>query len=307
MSVSGCRSSGVGENFEEVSKVIFSVLNRILATILLVVVSSCAVAGQSMDNFFPWCIVAYDSKERTPEERVALLSNLGFTKYAYDWRDHHLDDMSTEMSLMKEAGIETIAVWLWLNASRDSVGHLSMANKRVFEILQNTNTETTIWMSMSPNFFEDLSQSEAMKKGREFVQFIADEARKINCSVALYNHTGWFADTSNQIEIIEALPTHDIRIVYSFHHAQADAERFSEIAGKIAPHLVAVNLGGVKKEGPKIITISEGDFEKDMIDQLIKVGYKGPWGILDHVEGKDAREVLRANIEGLRSLKIEGF
>ncbi len=286
------------------SKVHYSVLNRISAAIFMVVVSICTVAGQSMDNLFPWCIVAYDSKERTPEERVALLSNMGFTRYAYDWRDHHLDDMPTELQLMKEAGIETIAVWLWLNASRDSLGNLSMANKKVFEILQNTNTETTIWMSMSPNFFEELSQPEAMKKATEFVNFIANKANEIGCSLALYNHTGWFADTSNQIEIIEALPEHDIRIVYSFHHAQADAERFSEIAGKIAPHLVAVNLGGVKKEGPKIITISEGDFEKDMIEQLIQAGYKGPWGILDHVEGKDAKEVLKANIEGLRSLKI---
>jgi len=296
-----------GGNFDNVSNVLFSVLSRIFVTIFMITASFCMAIGQSMNDLFPWCIVAYDVKDRTPMERVELLSDMGFTKYAYDWRDRHLDDMSTELNLMREAEIETIAVWLWLNATRDSVGNLGVANRRVFEILKETKTETTIWLSMSPNFFEDLSQSEAMKKATEFVHFIADEASKINCSVALYNHTGWFANTSNQLEIIHALTAYDIRMVYSFHHAQSDVADFSEIAGKIVPYLVSVNLGGVKVEGPKVITIGEGDFEKEMIEQLIRAGYKGPWGILDHVEGKDSKEVLMANIEGLRSLKIDGF
>ena len=47
-----------------------------------------------MDNLYPWCIVAFDSLERSQSERINMLNELGFSKYAYDWRDEHLDDMA---------------------------------------------------------------------------------------------------------------------------------------------------------------------------------------------------------------------
>ncbi len=285
----------------------FQIFKRISASTLVILALYYSVSGQSMSNLYPWCIVAYDSEDRTPVERVELLQCLGFTKYAYDWRDRHLDDMPNELFLMKNAGIETVAVWLWLNASRDSVGNLSVANRKVFKILKDTQTKSTIWMSMSPNFFEGLSQVESLRKATDFVHYIAEEAQKVGCALALYNHTGWFGDTSNQIELIEALEEYDIRIVYSFHHAQSDVDEFDQIARKITPYLVAVNLSGVKKHGPKIMTIGDGDHEKEMIETLIEAGFDGPWGILDHVEGEDTKEVLKANIEGLRSLKIKDF
>ena len=39
----------------------------------------------AMDNLVAWCIVPFDAKNRGPAERVEMLKNLGFKKYAYDW------------------------------------------------------------------------------------------------------------------------------------------------------------------------------------------------------------------------------
>src|SRR4051812_40766284 len=38
------------------------------------------------DNLIAWCIVPFDSKNRAPEERAAMLERLGFKHFAYDWR-----------------------------------------------------------------------------------------------------------------------------------------------------------------------------------------------------------------------------
>jgi hypothetical protein len=43
-----------------------------------------------MDNYFAWCIVPFDSQNRTPAQRMEMLKTLGFQSYAYDWREKHL-------------------------------------------------------------------------------------------------------------------------------------------------------------------------------------------------------------------------
>ncbi|MFD0837333.1 sugar phosphate isomerase/epimerase family protein [Mariniflexile aquimaris] len=246
--------------------------------------------------------MAYDSMQRSPQERISMLKELGFTKYAYDWRDKHLDDTETELKLARENNIEIISVWLWLNAERDSLGRLSPSNERIFEILKAQQIKTTLWVSFSNNFFKNLTQEQSIFKASEFITFVYEKAQEIDCNIALYNHSGWFGDINNQIEIINALPQHKLTMVYNFHHAHQYLDDFPQIAQKIMPYLACVNLNGMTKDGPKISPIGSGDFEKDMIKQLRDNGFKGPWGIMGHVENKDAKSVLEQNINGLRSL-----
>ena len=63
-----------------------------------------------------------------------------------------------------------------------------------------------------------------------------------------------------------------------------------------------VNLNGMKPDGPKILPIGSGDYEKQMLDTLIDSGYHGPFGILGHIDTADVREILLKNLEGYRCL-----
>lgn len=265
-----------------------------------------------MNNVYPWCIVAFDSVERSPAERIHMLKELGFVKYAYDWRDKHLDEMERELTLAKENDIEIISVWLWLNAKRDSLGHLNPSNERIFEVLKDVQLKTTLWLSFNNNFFEDLTQEQSIHRATEIIKFVDMKAKEIGCKIALYNHSGWFGQPNNQVEIIKALPQCDLSIVYNFHHAHQHLEEFPQIVEKIRPYLSSVNLNGMGKEGAKILPIGEGDYEKDMIKLLIDNGFTGPWGILGHVENEDVKKVLEQNIAGFDSLakvmaKKQGF
>ncbi|WP_297765222.1 TIM barrel protein [uncultured Muriicola sp.] len=257
----------------------------------------------AIENTYPWCIVAYDSLERSPKERIALIKEIGFNKYAYDWRDEHLDDTHTELKLATEHNIEIVSVWLWLNAKRDSLNSLSPANRRIMSIVESLNLKTTFWVSFSGNFFENLSQSASVDKATELVNFIATKANSIGCQVALYNHSGWFGDPMNQLEIIRALPDHDLGLVYNFHHAHQSIDDFPSITKAIAPYLVAVNLNGMQRNNKKILTLGKGEHEKRMIFELQKQGFNGPWGILGHVAESDVEKILRANLEGLMLLQ----
>lgn len=254
------------------------------------------------ENIIPWCIVAFDSVNRSPLQRIEMLKDFGFDKYAYDWRDHHLDDMLEEIQLARENSIEVVSVWLWLNAERDSLGQLSMSNQRMFKNLKESKLETTLWLSFNNNFFEGLDHAEALKRGIDLVKFINEKAAAINCTVALYNHTGWFGNPYNQVEIIKALPQFNLKIVYNFHHGHEHIDTFGEIADVMLPYLVNVNLNGMKSGGPKILPVGQGDHEGEMIQVLLDKGYNGPWGVLGHVENADVKFVLEQNRNGLNLL-----
>ena len=257
----------------------------------------------TIEDTFPWCIVAYDSLDRTPSERIEMMKEFGFTKYAYDWRDKHLPESKNELILAQKNNIEIISVWTWLNAKRDSVNKLSLSNEKMFSIVKELKLETTIWVGLSESYFKETNHQESLAKATEIIRFVAEKANTMNCKIALYNHKGWFGNPLNQIEIIKALPNHDLSIVYNFHHGHADMENFKELAPKMIPYLSAVNLNGMQKDGKKILPIGEGDYEKEMINELINAGFKGPWGILGHVDEQDVKIVIKKNIEGLISVQ----
>ncbi len=64
-----------------------------------------------------------------------------------------------------------------------------------------------------------------------------------------------------------------------------------------------VNINGIRKEGPQILTIGEGDFENEMINVLRDEGFDGPWGILVHIKSEHVQKVLERNMNGLKSLR----
>ncbi len=278
---------------------------RLIIVLLFSIIFGCEQNTNiiSIDNTFPWCIVAYDSLDRTPQERIKMMTEIGFTKYAYDWRDRHLVDSKNELILAQENGIEIISVWIWLNPKRDSVHKLSPANENMFKIVEELNLETTFWVGLSESYFKKTTQEESLELATNLINYVAKKADSNNCKVALYNHKGWFGNPLNQIEIIKALPEHDLSLVYNFHHGHQDKDDFSELAPKIQPYLSAVNLNGMEKDGKKILTIGHGVYEKEMLHTLKEIGFKGPWGILGHVGEKDVEKVLKDNLAGLKRIQ----
>lgn len=257
------------------------------------------------DNTFAWCIVPFDSEERTPEERLDMLQDLGITSYAYDWREKHLDEMATEIQLAGDRGVDINAVWLWIDANHDTLGQLSAANERVLQIMEESGLKTSIWMSFHENYFAELEPVEALAKGIEMVKYISTRAQKVGGRVGLYNHGAWFGEPENQIAILKALPEYSIGLIYNFHHAHEQLDAFPDLVKKMKPYLWAVNLNGMRAEGPKILPIGKGDLEQGMIQLLKNEGYQGPWGVLGHVETEDVKLILQENLTGLQALEIE--
>ncbi len=292
-------------NKEGGHKMNHSLLRVFILLIILTLNVSCSKDKETLidrNDLYPWCIVAFDSLERSPHQRISMLKDLQFDKYAYDGNKTYLDGLELELALAQENQIEVTAVWFWLNAKRDSLHQLSQSNERLLSILEQSEVHPTLWVSFNNNFFKDQSHETSLKEAIELISMIYEKATKLGSKVALYNHGGWFGDPDHMVEIIRALPEYELSIVYNFHHAQEDLTDLPRILKLITPYLSAVNLNGVTVGGPKILAVGAGELERQMVQMLLENGYNGPWGVLGHIKHEDVRIVLERNLEGIRTL-----
>ena len=255
------------------------------------------------DNLVAWCIVPFDVKERTPVQRAAMLNELGITKLAYDWREKHIPEFDEEIETLKKNNIALQAFWYYSRPDPENDSHL----KTIFEVLERQNVKTEIWcMVAGIDNIEEMSQEEKIQAHAKPIRYIAEKAAAIGCKVGLYNHGGWFGEPENQLAIIDFLKIDNLGIVYNFHHAKEQIDRFPEFFPKIQPHLLSLNLAGLHKgdsgESAKVVPIGEGNAEQEMIRLVKDSGYDGPVGIINEETAPDARDGLTMNMEGLQKV-----
>jgi hypothetical protein len=154
-------------------------------------------------------------------------------------------------------------------------------------------------VGFAPGFFEGMADAARVARGAEMVGYLADRAAETKSRVALYNHGDWFGEPENQVRIIEALRGREVGIVYNFHHGHQDIPRFEVVVRTIRPYLWVVNLDGMRPEGPKILPFGTGTHERRMLQAVVDSGFGGPFGVLSHVDGADAEEILKGNLKGL--------
>ena len=247
------------------------------------------------ENLVAWCIVPFDAEKRGPEERAAMLKRLGFTKFAYDYRAEHIPTFDAEMEALKKQGIELTAWWFPPSLSDEARG--------ILDVLKRHKLKTQLWVTgggdptKSPEEQAARIQAEAAR-----IRPIAEEAAKIGCTVALYNHGGWFGEPENQLAIIEELKLANVGIVYNQHHGHDHLGRFPELLKRMLPHLVCLNLNGMipdgERRGQKIMPLAQGELDLALLKTVRDSGYRGPIGILGHTQD-DAEERLMDNLDGL--------
>ncbi len=253
----------------------------------------------SKGNLLAWCIVPFDSAQRGPVERAQMLKRLGITMFVYDWRDKDIPTFDQEIDALSKYGIKLQGFWLTSGLEPENEKNVAT----VLDLLKRRKLKTGIWYLVTPPpGFDGLSQEEKLAKTARAVGYLADEAGKIGCSVGLYNHGGWFGEPENELAILKKAGRSNVGMVYNFHHGREQMDRFPEFFPKIVPHLMAVNLNGMKKDAPMILTLGEGDRELGMLRVIRDSGYHGPIGLLNHRTDQDAEVGLRNNMAGLEKL-----
>ncbi len=249
------------------------------------------------DNLVAWCIVPFDSQKRGPDERVAVLKELGFKKYAYDWRAEHLPTFDHELDLLKKEGIELTSVWFPAGLNDEA--------KTILGLLEKHGIKTQLWITMGDPA-PGKSDEEKAEAAASAIRPIAEAAGKIGCRVSLYNHGGWFGEPENQLKVISKIGKDNVGIVYNLHHGHDHLDRFAKMLDAIIPHLDVLNLNGMdvdgERKGRKILALGEGERDLQLLKTIAASKYTGPIGILGHT-GDDMRLRLMDNLDGLEWLR----
>ena len=276
----------------------------------LMIVASCMSRSASAkdifdhDNLVAWCIVPFDAKKRTPEQRAQMLEKLGIHRFAYDWRAEHLPTFDAELDQLKQHNIELTALWFPAELNGDARTLLAGIKKH--------DLRPQLWVMTQINPQGD--QAKAVASAAAVIRPIAVEAAKLKCQVALYNHGGWFGEPENQIAIIESLKKDGITnvgMVYNQHHGHEHLAHFPQLLAKMKPYLLALNLNGMTKDGDKtnkkILPLAQGELDLQLLKIIRDSGYTGPIGILNHTD-EDAEGRLMDNLDGLDWLvaKLDG-
>lgn len=252
------------------------------------------------DNLLAWCIVPFDAEQRGPEARAAMLEELGITMLAYDWRNEHIPTFDDEWKALNRHNITLQGFWMMTGKDPEHDEGVEV----IFDFLERNNVRTQLWLFVTEwEGFDGLRQEEKLEAVAQRVAYITDRAAALGCDVGLYNHRGWFGEPENQLAIIGQLNRPNIGIVYNFHHAVKDHERFSEFFPKIKPHLYALNLAGIRaSDDEQFYGLGEGDIEQRLIRIVLESDYDGPVGIINHDRQRDARVGLLKEMEGLKAI-----
>lgn len=284
-----------------------SAMTSFLMVLTLLVTNWSSARGDDLDhlsganslfakqNLAAWCIVPFDSQKRNPEQRAAMLKQMGITKLAYDYRAEHIPEFDRELAALRAKQIELTAWWFPTTLNDEA--------KLILDVLKRNQTKTQLWVTGGGEPTKNAAeQAERVKAEADRIRPIAEAAAAIGCQVALYNHGGWFGDPDNQLAIIRELKLPNVGIVYNLHHGHADLERLPELLQRMRPHLLAFNLNGMApkgdQHGKKILPIGLGAADVAVLKTLRASGYRGVIGILNHTE-LDAEARLLDNLDGL--------
>lgn len=273
---------------------------------------SCGAALPSTGNFsrtnlVAWCVVPFDSRKRGPEERAEMLERLGIRRLAYDWRSEHIPTFDAEISAMRSHGIQ-ITAW-WFPAALNSEA------QAILGAIGRHRIHPQLWVTLGTEPEPDADRlASKIEEAVGILSPICREARRLGCAVGLYNHLGWFGEPTNQLVVLGKLRAAgytNAGMVYNFHHAHSHIGDFAAQFRRMQPHLLALNLNGMVRNGDalgkKIIPLGTGDEELGLLRIVQASGWRGDVGLIGHTD-EDAELKLRKELDGLERLapQLEG-
>ena len=213
------------------------------------------------DNLIAWCIVPFDSKKRSPEERAAMLERLGFRHFAYDWRAEHIPTFDAEIDALKRHGVSLDAFWV-------APGELNRESRIILDVLKRHGDQGRALGPARPGRrSRDGRRAGESGRGRGSEAPPAGRGGRQDRLLAgalqprrLVRRAREPARHHRAAEASRA--STNVGIVYNLHHGHDHLDRFAEVLAKIKPYLVAINLNGMDpggdRVGRKILPLGQG-------------------------------------------------
>ena len=239
----------------------------------------------------------HDAKKRSIPEQAEMLAGLGFDGVGYPlWLDDSLDK---NLRTLDEAGL---AVYLLHTKIKLNSGAKGL-DPRVCEAIRKLKGRPVTICVLLQGF--PAGDPRGQQPALAILRQLGDVAAEAGVRISIYHHTGdWTESLFHALEVVTK--TNHPRVGVNFnlcHWLKIDGEKdYRPLLRKNVAKIFAVTINGAKI-GSKTWTngliqpLDRGDFNnRELLELLREIGYRGPVGLMCYGIHGDAQEHLERSI-----------
>ena len=237
-----------------------------------------------VETLAAWCVVPYDDRERSPQERADVLAKLGIDALAWDWRDEHVEHFGEQLDALAERNLTLAAIWAPIPD-----GELNPALETQVCIASDRGLAPQLWACAEFGAPGPMTAAGEPKPYAERLEPLAKLTADHGMTLALYNHMGWFGEPLNQLGILDELATMGFAntgLAYMQHHGHAHIDDFAELWPQFQHAVVALGLNGMRDGAlwgdGKVLPYGHGPRDLELARVIADSGWRGLTAVIGH-------------------------
>ncbi len=251
--------------------------------------------------FFPFCIDWHDSKKRGFEEQAAMLKELGYPGVGHIW----MDKLPERIKSLDAAGLKLFQITITVNIAPDKEAY-DRKVKEYLPLLNGRKVQFLLLMNgMKP------SDPAGDDRAVEIIRELASLAEPAGAEMLLYPHTDfWMERIEDCVRVAKKADRKNVGVMFNLCHwlrVSPDRDYTSRLKAAL-PWLRAVSINGAdeydKEKGwaKYIQPLGRGSLDTcKFLQDLHRLGYKGPVGLQCYGITGDTREHLAESIKAWRA------
>ncbi len=260
--------------------------------------------GRSANPFYAMDTNIWSWQGRTPEQVAKLLKDLGYDGYGHGGTQN-IDEY---LAALDAQGLGLFSTYVGMNL--DAEVKVPPAVADVFRKFKGRNA--MLWLFVqSSKYVGDVKAGDAI--AIEAIRELADLAHESGVKIALYPHTGFYAESlDDALRIAEKVNRRNVGVTFNLcHWLKVDGDKDpSKTLQRAMPYLFQVSINGADSGDTKAMNwnrliqpLGSGTYDVGaVLKTLKKLGYVGPIALQGYGIKGDSKENLKRSIQAWRKL-----
>ena len=243
-------------------------------------------------------------QDRTPEQVAKLLKDLGYDGYGHGGTKN-IDEYLTALDAQGLGLFNT-----YVGMDLDAEVKIAPAVADVLGKFKGRNA--MLWLFVrSRKYAGDVKTGDAIVV--EAIRELADLAHESGVKIALYPHTGFYAESlDDTLRIAEKVNRRNVGVTFNLcHWLKVDGDKDpSPTIKRAMPYLFQVSINGADSGDTKAMNwnrliqpLGSGTYDVGSVLKTLKeLGYAGPIGLQGYGVKGDSKENLKRSIQAWRKL-----
>jgi len=265
-------------------------------------------APPAANPFYAMDTSVWGWKDRTPEEVIGMLEELGYDGYGHSGAQ----DIPEYLDVCKDKGLQFFNTYIGLDLDRADLDPALLTAAR-----QLQGSGAMLWMPVTSKHYDRAEQSGdqiAVQRLRE----LADTVQPLGIQIALYPHSFFYVETvEDALRIAKQVNRRNVGVTFNLcHHLRIVAEPdIEDTLVRALPYLFQVSINGAdsgdttKMDWDRLIQpLDAGTYDVgEFVLLLRRLGYRGPIGLQGYGIPGEPRANLQRSIEAWISWKAAPY